>query len=219
VAKKRPGWALAIGLSCLGVAFLAIMAGTGFAEPPPVAYAAVITLSLGLALLWTARTGRSKAMLGVAVAAVFATCGLAAAEVESAFLPLPSAQSSPALAVPAPEAWMIQDFNIDSDVPEQLEAVAQDVHYDFSALGLESDARTKINATASNVTVLLPEDVGYEVIWKVKAGTYNESRSGSPVTSTEGLSISGNYARSIAGEPTLTLEIEVQAGSLSVERS
>jgi phage shock protein PspC (stress-responsive transcriptional regulator) len=226
IPKRRPGWALAIGLSCVGVAGLIILAGHRF---PPVAYAAVITLSLGLALLWTARTGRPKAMIGVAVASVMVTGLFGLLEMQrNGHIGWPLAVPEPVPAVAYPVGYS-QSFA--DEAPDELEVTGVDEGYDFSELELDSDAQTKITANISNLTVRLPENIGYKVTWKVIAGEYNEigadgefyerqiSVEGeSDDSSVAGLSIDGKLSRLIEDQPTLTLVIEMRAGSLTVVR-
>jgi phage shock protein PspC (stress-responsive transcriptional regulator) len=214
---KRHGWLVAFFWSIIGIAFLLLLTFFGITEPSRVAYAAVICLGLGAALLWTAPTGRPKAMLPVTIAAVLCTGALAWHAATPADDPIVASALPERIAAAGSDAYI---FTSSADFAQPTASVG-DLDFDFRELELTADQDYNINVTAWNVHLVMPADTAYDIRWKVKVGNCVEHylNEDPPLVDVEhpGFSQAGSTMGGPVGEPKLTLNVDIGTGNLEIE--
>jgi hypothetical protein len=216
---KRHGWLVAGVLSLIGISFLIMLTVFDIAAPSGIAYAAMICLALGAALLWTAPTGRPKAMLGVTIAAVLCTSAIAfhAANPDGPG-PVSAAPepAQPGLIVAGSDAYF---FTSSADFAQPTASVG-DLVFDFRDLELTADQDYDIDVTAGNVQLIMPADAAYDIHWKVKVGNCVEHYfNQDPPVDVEhpGISQAGTNMSGTPDEPKLTLNVDIGTGNLEID--
>lgn len=201
--RRRGGrlWWLALALSAIGTAVVALLQGQGMGSGA-LPYLAVILASLGLTLLVATWRGRPRLMGLVTVLVLISTLATWAA---------PSAERLQEFRV----ADVSSSYTSAADLPPEISGSAGDLQLDFSRLELASDQAVEISLGAGDVRITLPEGVNSEVTWEVGVGSVTVP--GSPEEG--GPSLSGTTTNVVdEAAPTLRLTVALRVGNLEVTK-
>ena len=219
--RRGHGWAIALGLSAVGVGTLAALDAAGYAHNvPAAAYSAAILLSLGVGLLASVRAKRPRGMVPAAFLAAIATVFL--------FLN-PDGSHTVRHAVPAPAvAELIAGTDHTSypdaaSLPATISLGPGSQTIDLSAITLAgvpgaTDVHTSISLPAGDLTILLPAAENIQVDWDVLVGKATIGIRPDHANEDSGLGVRGTDSSLPHGAqaPALHLTASLWAGDLTV---
>lgn len=188
-----------VGLVVLGLVLLGLGVADATGIPvTPLVYAASALLVVGLTLVAATWFGRARGILPVGLLLLVAVAGLSVAGPASTFVHR-------------------VDYTSVGQLPGQPVAVDRGVlRVDLSRLDVTRDATFRADIGTGAVEIVPPADTNLVLDYSVDNGVVLDGDV--TVASGEQLAGTNHLGRSVAGEPTLTLDIDVGQGVVAVRR-
>jgi len=188
-----------VGLVAVGLVLLGLAIADALGTPiTPVIYAASVLLVVGLTLIAATWLGRARGILPIGLLLLLVVLGMSMAE---------------------PAGQFLHDYSYTSTSQFPAQPVTVDrgvVSVDLRGVDLTSDATYAVDLGAGALEIEVPANTNLVLDYSVGNGVVMDNNT--TVASGENLVGSAPLQRSRGDEPTLTLDVDVDQGIVTVKR-